>query len=160
MLPLPEGAGDWTYFGPECPDGFENCALVYSEIQFISLRAYYDTNESFYDEPRIRVSCWGNAPRFVFDGGGPWIGGGGRSGLSLRFAEQGLENGTYFWTDDNDFEYVGFDRRDSLNILAFFEQAERLGKDVTMGVSGDYDTVVADFDVAGFTTNFQRLPCS
>ena len=29
-----------------------------------------------------------------------------------------------------------------------------------MGASSDYATVVADFDVTGFTTNFQRLTCS
>ena len=27
-----------------------------------------------------------------------------------------------------------------------------------MGVSGDIDAVVANFDVTGFTTNYQRLP--
>ena len=158
--PLPPGNGDWTYFGPECPDGFGNCAQVYTQNQFISLDAYNDTNQSFYDDASIRISCWRNAPSLVFDGGGEWIGGVGRTGLNIRTTEQAIEEGIYFWTEDNDLEYVGFDRRESLNILALFEQAERLGKDVTMGVSGDYDTVVADFDVTGFTANFQRLPCS
>ena len=161
LPPLPAGNGDWTYFGPECPDGFENCAPFKSDdVNFISLDSHYDTNESFYDEPGIRVSCFRGNPGFTFDGGGPWIEGNGRSGLNLRFAEQEPENGTFYWTDDNDFEYVGFDRRDERDILTFLEQAERQGKDVRMGVSGDYDTVVADFDVTGFTTNFQRLPCS
>ena len=127
----------------------------------MSLRAYYDTNERFYDEPSIRMSCFDGNPNFTFDGGGPWIAL-GEAGLNLRFAEQEAGEGTYYWTDSgsSSLESIWFKRRDTRDILAFLEQADRQGKDVTMGVSGDYDTVVADFDVSGFTTNFQRLPCS
>ena len=155
-----EGNGDWIYFGPECPDAYDNCAFYSSEHVFMSLEAYSDTNESFYDEAGVRISCWRGSPSLVFDGGGPWIGGTGRTGLNVRFASAKPEEGTHFRTDDNDFEYVEFDRTESAGIIAFIEDAERQRKDVTFGAVGDYDTVVADFDVTGFTTNYQRLPCS
>ena len=123
--------------------------------------AYYDTNERFYDEPDIRISCFGEDATFTFDGGGPWIAL-GEARLNIRFADRGPEEGTYYWTDrgSDDLESIWFSSRDTKSILEFIEDADRQGKDVRMGASSDYDTVVADFDVAGFTTNLQRLPCS
>lgn len=127
----------------------------------MSLGAYYDTNESFYDEPSIRVSCFRGRSGFTFDGGGPWIAL-GETSLNIRFGDQTAGEGTFYRTDkgSDSLESVWFSERDSRDIVEFIEQAEHQGKDVTMGVSGDIDTVVADFDVTGFTTNFQRLPCS
>ena len=153
--------GDWAYFGPDCPDAHSNCASFPSDNSFMSLRAYYDTNESFYDDARIRVSCFRGSSDFTFDGGGEWIGL-GETGLNLRYEGQDVEQGTWYWTErgSDDLESVWFDNRSTQAILSFIEQADRQGRDVTMGVSGDYGTVIADFDVTGFATNFQRLPCS
>ena len=158
---MPEGNGDWIYFGPDCPDAYDNCTAFASDYPFINLGAYYNTNESFYDEPDILISCFDEDANFTFDGGGPWIAL-GEAGLNIRFADLGPEEGTYYWTDrgSDDLERIWFSSRDAKSILEFFKQAERQGKDVRIGVSGDYATVVADFDVAGFTANFQRLSCS
>lgn len=127
----------------------------------MSLRAFYDTNERFHDEPSIRVSCFQGSPNFTFDSGGPWIGL-GETGFNLRFEDQAVDEGTFYWTDrgSDDLEAVWFSTKDTRHILDFLQNADHQGRDVTMGVSGDYDTVVADFDVTGFTVNFQRLPCS
>ena len=158
--PVADG-GDWRYFGPDCPDAYPNCVSFASDNPFVSLRAYYDTNERFYDEPSIRVSCILGNPGFTFDGGGPWIGL-GETGFSIRFEDQDIKASEWYWTDrgSGDLEAIWFSTQDTRDILAFLEQADRQGKNVRMGVSGDYDTVVADFDVTGFTTNSQRLPCS
>ena len=152
--------GDWTYFGPDCPDAHENCASFPSDHQFISIKSYDDTNEDFYDEPGVRISCRRGYPSFVFDGGGPWIGGIGTTGLNARFVSDAIEDGQWFWTEDNEFEYVGFERMESAGIINIIQDADLQDRDLIFGVSGDYDTVVADFDVTGFTTNYQRLPCS
>ena len=125
------------------------------------LDAYYDTNEQFHDDAAVVISCFRGVPNFTFDSGGEWIGL-GETGLNLRFSGQEPDAGTYYWTDkgSDDLEIVWFDDRDTKAILDFLREANIQGKDVRMGVSGDYDTVVADFDLTGFTTNFQRLPCS
>ena len=162
--PLPAisaNSGDWRYFGPDCPGAYDNCASFASESVFMSLRAYYDTNESFYDEPGIRISCFQGAPNFTFDSGGPWIGL-GEMGLSVRYEDQDVNQGTWYRTDkgSDDLESVWFSDRDTQAILGFIENADRQSKNVTIGASSDYDTVVSDFDVTGFTANFQRLPCS
>ena len=52
--------GDWRYFES-------------AESPFMALDAYDDTNESFYDDVSMRLSCHRNRPFFVLDGGGPWI---------------------------------------------------------------------------------------
>ena len=157
--PTPVVTGDWTYFGPDCPAAYRNCASFGSEDVFITLDAYDDTNEYFYDEASISLSCFRGGLRLVFNGGGEWIGGATRTGLSVRYMGQGPDQGMYYWTDGNALEYVGFDSRATASIVEFLLQAEREGRDVTIGVSGSLDTVVADFDLTGLSTNLQRLPC-
>ena len=138
--------GYWIYFGSECPDRYENCALFASDLQFISLAAFADTNESFYDAPRIRVSCWLNHPHLTFDGGGPWIGI-GEPGVSLII---GSEEREWFWPrDSDDVEYIGFDRQESGNIIRIIQDAESQDETLTIGASSDYDTAIGDFDVTG-----------
>ena len=162
---LPEGNGNWIYFGPECPDGFGNCALLPSDKVSLLLEAYYNANESFHDEPDILVSCFRGNSYFTFDGGGPWIAL-GEARMNIRFASQGPEEGTHYSTDrgSEDLGSIVFGSRDTNAILKFIQDADQQGKDVRMVVSGDHHAVVAavvaDFDVTGFTTNFQRLPCS
>ena len=45
-------------------------------------------------------------------------------------------------------------------MVRFIKSAEVQRRDVTMEISGGPAAVVAHFDVTGFSTNFQRLPCS
>lgn len=167
VLPLPEGNGDWDYFGPECPDAYENCALIASPSRFISLDAYNDTNESFYDTPDMDISCSRGNLWFRFDGGGPLIGW-GETGLSVLIGSPfgtrpDWSSATTFWTDEgsDDLERVWSDSRDSAAIISLIQDTERQEEPLTIGVVGELEgnAVFADFDVTGFTTNFQRLPC-
>ena len=154
--------GDWRYFGPECPDGYENCVSFPSDDSFIALDAYEDTNEDFYDKPSISISCFREQPFFAFDGGGPSIAL-GQTGMNIRWVTQDPEQGTHFRTDSgsDDLETIWFTDRDTRAILGLIQDAERQSTDITIGAVGEYDAVVvADFDVTGFTTNYQRLPCS
>ena len=163
---VPTIAGDWSYFGPECleygnPDFDWSDGCSHSEQQFLSLDAHWDTNESFYETPAIRISCFRDQQFFTFDSGGPWIGL-GKAGLNLRFDHQESADGTYFWTDrgSDDLENIWFDRRDSEAIIEFIQNADDQAHGITIGVSSDYATVVAGFDVTGFAANFQLLPCN
>ena len=164
---VPTIEGDWTYFGPECPDyrepGFDGSCAYSDTSQFLALDAYDDTNESFYDDAGLRVSCFlgRDSPSFTFDGGGPWIAL-GETSLNIRFENQAARDGPFYHTDkgSDDLERVWFNSRDTEAILRFLEDADRQDKDVTMGAVSDYATVVAYFDVTGFTANFHLLPCS
>ena len=161
-LAPPADSGDWRYFGPECPDAYDNCVSFSTGTSFMSLDAYWDTNESFYDAPNIKFGCGARKQSaFTFDGGGPWIGL-SESAINIRFEEYGPEQGTRLETafGSDDLETVFFSERDDIQIYVLLEDADQQGKDLTMAVVGDYATVVANFDVTGFTTNFQRLPCS
>ena len=151
--------GDWTYFGPECPSGFDNCAIITSDFRFITLDAYDDTNESFYDTPDIDVSCLLGGAFFTFNGGGPWIAL-GETGFSLAIGD-GERN--WFITDrgSDDLESIWFDDDDEQSIIELIQIAERQGDTIRIGAVSEYDSVVvAWFDVTGFTVNYQRLPCS
>ena len=70
---------------------------------------------------------------------------------------------TTFWTDEGSdgLERVWSDSRDSAAIISLIQDAERQEEPLTIGVVGELEgnAVFADFDVTGFTTNFQRLPC-
>ena len=152
--------GYWSYFGPDCPRAYTNCATFGSESHFISLEAYDDTNESFYEDPSIRISCWKGHPSFLFNSGGPWIGGLSETSINIRSTSQGPEVGTYFDSEDDDLVSLWFDRRVSGEVIAHLKVLERQGVDITIGASGDFDTVVADFEITGLTNNLSRLPCA
>ena len=160
--PTPTASGPvgyWRYFGPECPDGYSNCASFSSEATFVALDAYYDTNEDFYDEPTLLVSCFQGAATLSFNSGGPWIVGVDDTGVSVTIGDNSEYE--YFWSDlgSDDLETIWFTAGDEDRIIELLKQADRLGDTVRFGVSGDFHTVVADFDVTGVTTNLQRLPC-
>ena len=160
-------SGDWVYFGPECDDDveitgadeYDNCGL-YFDGQFISLKAYEDTNESFYEEASIGVSCFRNKPFLNFSSVGPWL---LPDDVSVNFhlVDQEPGEGLYLRTDEGseDLESVWFTDRQTRDIIAFLRDTERAGKDMTIGAVG-VNTVVADFDVTGFETNYLRLECA
>ena len=60
----------------------------------------------------------------------------------------------------DDLEIIWPSTGDSTEIVRFLESAELQRRDVTLEISGGPAAVTAHFDVTGFTTNFQRLPCS
>ena len=149
--------GDWTYFGPEFPDGYSNCAYFSSDTRFISLDAFYDTNESFYDTPSIRVGCFRGHSTFSFDGGGEWIAL-GETVMSLRIGDG---ERAFFRTDSgsSDLASARFSGRDAREIISIIREAEHQRATLRIGASSDYATVVADFDVTGFERNYRRLDC-
>ena len=151
-------------FNPRCPPDLEiiNCARIELDgPHFMSLDAYDDTNESFYEEPSISVGCFGGSPSVILRGGGPSIAL-GETGVNFRFTDQEVGEGTHLRTDSgsDDLESVWFTPRQNREIIAFLQDAESQGKDITIGAVGDYATVVADFEITGFETNFHRLPCA
>ena len=164
-VPQVENGGDWMYGEVECPEGFyDQCSVAKSQhTHFITLEAYEDTNTGIYGDASIRVSCYDGEPNFTFDSGGPWIGL-GEIDFSIRFGDQAPESGTY-WTDNIKnigIEWVWFGPHSTRAILVYIEEAERQGKDLTVEASdgNSEETIVADFDVTGFTMSYQRLPCS
>ena len=163
-VPQVENGGEWMYGEMECPEGlYDQCSVAKStHTHFIILEAYEDTNTGIYGDASIRVSCYDGEPNFTFDSGGPWVGL-GEVKFSIRFTDQAPEAGTY-WTDNRSegFEWIWFGSHETSSILAHIEEAERQGKDLTIEASdgNSEETVVADFDVTGFTVSYQRLPCS
>ena len=162
---VPTIAGDWTYFGPECPKygepGFDwSCA--HSERQFLSLKSFDDRNKDFYDEPGIRISCSGNRPSFTFDGGGPWIALGDPRLYVYDGRELDFDEAARFESDggSSDLESIWFHHRDDREIIALIQDAERRGQDIGMSAFSDYDSATGFFDVTGFAVNYQRLTCS
>lgn len=154
--PAPD-PGDWTYFGPECPTGYTNCASFASDDPFISLDSYDDTNESFYDKPLIDVSCFRGQEDFTLESGGPWIAL-GETGVSFTIGDG---ERVWFRTDagSDDLEAVWFDPPETRAILGLLAEAERRNQPLKVGATSDGGTVVAWFDVTGFATNRARLPC-
>ena len=155
-VPQVEHGGDWMYGEVECPKNFDHCDwFISNHPYFISLETDYK-----YDDTSIQVSCYKGEPNFMLVGGGPWIGVGDIK-LNIRFVGRAPEEGTY-WTDKvvDAFEWIWFGTQETSSILAYIEEAERQGKDITIETFGDDETVVANFDVTGFTMSYQRLPCS
>ena len=150
--------GYWDYYGPDCPGAYPNCASFASDRSFISLEAHYDTNESFYDDARLRVSCSSRGyASFTFNGGGPWIGlqeGGTRVTI-------GQDDGQWFEPSggSDNLQAVWFDRRDSTSILNLIAQAEQRSETLEIGAGSGISVVVAVFDVTGYAANRSRLNC-
>ena len=165
--PLPRDGG-WLY------------SYTSANNPFISLEAYhsyYDigtgisivTNESFYKKASIWVWCSGGDPVFGFHGGGPPIGL-GETILSLNSFVQ-TESGPQFFegsgpsfspdSGSDDLQGVSFlSGQDSRIIAAYLAYAQRLGLDVAAAAtSAAGASAVGFFDVTGFATNYQRLPC-
>ena len=156
--PIPS-SGDWTYFGPECPDAYPNCAFFASSLPYpyIVLEAYDDTNESFQDAPDITIRCQTSSWGFTFDGGGPWIALG-----SMRISVT-IDEGERVWFDtrdgSDDLEALTFNRRDSVAIIGLLKDAERQQVSVRISAVSPTDVAIGYFDVTGLTTNLERMPC-
>ena len=169
---IPSNPGDWTYSGPECPDGFLNC-VSFQRNQWLSL----DSEGSHTDK---------------------WIGNGRRLSMICDTFDGDLDLTFYLRDDpdhrtelsrygvnlsitvgDNDpvvfhnFKLPTWDRTAIRfegaaavrPVTALIADAE--SKDVPMqfkvtgdGVlSGGATSAWEDFDVTGFATNYQRLVC-
>ena len=160
--PAPAGNGDWTYFGPECPDRYENCAYETSDdSKFISLTAYQDEGRPVHERANIMIMCFEGNPYFSLDASGRQVAA-KDAVLNVRFVGQSPDEGISSliegWSDD--LELVWPSTGDETEIIRFLGSAELQRRGVTLEISGGPDAVTAHFDVTGFTTNFQRLPCS
>ena len=122
----------------------------------MALDDYDDTNESFYDDVSMRLSCHRDRPLVVLDGGGLWIAL-GETGGSIGIRES---DPVWYWTDvgSDDLARVWFDRRDTVSILDVIAEAERRQQPLKIGASSDGGTVVAWFDVTGFAIDRACLP--
>lgn len=104
-------------------------------------------------------------PHFVFVGGGPTIGGADSKGLLIFFIDESPGDDTLrFQSHTNtEPEWISFGFEASVGIVSFLEKAERQNRHVRIAVlASNYedDVLLADFDVSGFTTNYERLACS
>ena len=151
------------YIAAECPDEYENC-VPEGEVgnSFIALVAYRDADRPPSERAAVGTGCLDGSPVIEFG----WVEGrqiaSDGAVLSIRLAGQGREEGTSFWLagwSDN-LEQAWLNQVDSAAVIGIIKGAERLRQNVTIEASGGPNGVVADFNVRGFTTNFQRLPCS
>lgn len=164
--PVSQDNGDWIFFGPDCPDAYPNCAPFSSQSTLIGLTAYADSNEEIHDnDAYMFVDCAAGNPYFNFSGGGPPIDIEAAT-LNIRYLGQPTSEGTWYLAlaIDAENEFVWFSSNDTRAILQFIEQADNQNNDVLIeavfAVDGGTHEVFANFDVTGFTINFQRLPCS
>ena len=114
-----------------------------------------------FERAGIFIGCWEGTPDFTLNASGRQIAS-EEAALKIRFVGQRSEEGISplieGWSDD--LELVWPSTGDSTEIVRFLESAEIQRRGVTAEISGGPAAVTAHFDVTGFTTNFQRLPCS
>ena len=146
--------GDWTYFGPECPDGYPNCAPGRPTSRpSISLSSYgvapaellllcsFGSNELLFayeiDEP---------AAGLIFNPLGMHIGEGER--MEFVFERFGANLLT-----------VVFDGETSAEIIRLLLEAESNDLLLTVVASTRVGDVLSNFDITGLAVNVARLPC-
>ena len=164
--PLANSNRGWFYFDPDCPDAYDNCSPSGSEDLHAMALPPSTFTSTGPDEPYISIVC--NyldphpGPWFLFDAGGAQIGLGSTFLFVSLIREGQGGSGTPFTprTSSSDQEDIWLNSLNSRAITLTLLRAEGLGRDVRIRVSGELDAVTADFDVTGFETNFERLPCS
>ena len=150
--------GDWRYFGPDCPSGYSNCASFSSDDPFMLLNAFNHSNESHHDSPWISVTCREGRVGVNFFSGGP---------------KYYMDDEVLFGSkvgDDEEYafmmpDFVGdtgivLSYRDSVAVLRQLWEGERTGLTMWIGTEFRDDILLGEFDAAGFTTNYWRLPCA
>ena len=154
--PIVATLGDWTYSGPECPGGYANC--IYEDDDPIIWL------DSINTDAYLWMMCPPNnkTPHFIFNGGGPTIGGKDSKRLLIFFSDEEPSDGFLYDSHTNtEPEWISFDFTESAGIINFLQKAEREKRHVRIGVlTVDEDLVLASFDVSGLATNYRRLPCS
>ena len=149
--------GSWIYASPDC-SAKQSAYCYQSSVELIALIAFkVEEEQTFYDRsPAILISCIDERPYFTFDPGGRWI--------SLDEAQFSIGYGTnnWFWTGfgtvTGDLDAYWFALDDSDEIIKLIRNAEDKGNTLTIEASDLY-SVVAYFEVAGFTTTIRELSC-
>ena len=150
--------GDIVYFGPACPTAYPNCAPYPSDSRFLYLEAYEHTNEPYHFAPTLSIACMRGSLLVMYDGGGPSIVSGDTAVSVTISATQTGHFESDFGSDD--LEMIFFNASESAGLIGLMLHAESRRPYVRVVVSGNIDTVVADFDVTGIATNISRLACS
>ena len=99
---------------------------------------------------------------FIFNGGGPTIGGEDSKRLLIYFIDETPSDGLVYDSHTNtEPEWISFGHTASVGIINFLQKAESENRHVRIAVlDAEGDVLLADFDVAGFETNYHRLACS
>ena len=148
--PVPVDTGDWTYFSPDCPSAYPNCAVGPSENVFISLEAFDHFSDVDGDSPYLLVGCNSKGRVEVLFGSG---------GLTYGKADEVLAGA---WIGDGEIEdlmtpafigdaYVGLGYNYSLGISRLIYEAEETNQYFGMGTLYAEKAVNGTFDPTGFT---------
>ena len=156
--------GDWTYFGPECPDGYPNCGRE-THTRFIALGSYDIAPASFL----LWCSPGANDLIFVYEIADPGVQG-IRRPLGMHIG-RGERMEVHYAPYDPDTSIgtprrgrVVFDPETSAEIIGLLLEAEPNDLLVTVVASTRYPgapdvDLVANFDITGLAVNAARLPC-
>lgn len=150
--------GDWIYFGPDCPSAYPNCAH-FSTDTFIALLAFEHNNESWQNEPNVRVGCTSGRLFVTFGSGGPKYE--VEEIVVSAFIDIEDEESVFTVSEIRGDGWVSLSYRDSLQVVRLIYEAETTGKGFGMATHDARNDLVAGvFDATGFTTNYWRLPCA
>ena len=146
---VPIYTGDWTYFGPDCPQAYPNCASFSSDNPFISLVAFNHGNESRHDSPWTSVACSIQHGRVEvrFFSGGPKYYMDDEVFFGTRVGDE--EEFTFMWPEFVGDEAVNLNYQDSLYVVRKLWDAETTGKTIAMGTEFRGDILLGQFDAAG-----------
>ena len=158
-----DGSGHWVYYGPECPNGFDNCATLTSEPEYSSFVGASErhTGEGLGAAPHVHVYCRDNRLDLSFYDTGEWSKGEG-IGIFVRYdAPQSRDNPAWVfsgeWFQDN--SEVLPELKDAAEIIEFFGAANYEGQDLVVEFTDGWTTRELFFRTAGFLNNIERLHC-
>ena len=156
--PVSGNYGEWTYFGPDCPGAYTNCAPFPSDNTFITNDGKYSINPALF----VRCPTGGNVeimlategttfPESAEVRGGVLMDIGGEE-ITVMADAKG-------WDED----LVWFGYRDSMRMISQFYVAETAGIEMLFGavdLSEEDRDSIGGFNMEGFTTNYWRLTCA
>ena len=160
--------GKWVYWGPDCPGGYANCNSEPYAEPFVTLDAEYGSPIG-EDSPYLIVGCSDDGRDYisVFDAGGLLIGGsdiqllgklGDPSGAPTEWWDDAAAAWAYDWSDDLTAVYPSISTREVL--VGWIQEAEDQRAVLSVGAVNEEGVgVLAVFDTAGATRNFNRLSC-
>ena len=158
--PTPVYTGDWTYFGPDCPSAYFNCAGFSSPNPFISLGAFRsNASRPPHHLTSIHVSCVDRGVRVHFIPreweyyGDDYVGVGTQVGYD--------EEPTVLIADYTSAVGVTLGYTNSATVVLQLWEAERtLQPFIIWTLDRFRNHLRGQFNTAGFTANYWRLPCA
>ena len=160
LLLLACGASDvdgaWEYWGPECPDVYENCNPSPTKFERMNLVPLGDWTANPLSRPWIGITCWEGSPLLMFFSSGEQISESG--GTSLTVALHGEDPVGSYSSTSAEGRGASFGPPDVDEILDLMSIAESEDRELGMVAVGK-ERVEYRFDVTGFDRNLARLPC-